>query len=78
MKRPEASQVNDSALQLDAWKRPLPRGLHFFLTCSFREVVVWETAKGANQLTLVLIYELAPGLTQSSYALVRRNEQTDN
>ena len=67
MKRPEVSQVNDPALQLDAWNKAIARGLHYFLTCNFREVAVWETAKGPNQLTPALIYELAPGLTHSSY-----------
>jgi hypothetical protein len=78
MKRPEIAQVNDPALQLDAWKKAIARGLQYFLTCNFSEVAVWETAKGSNQLTAKLTYHLAPGMKRSSNALSRRNEISEN
>lgn len=78
MKRPEVAQANSPALQLDAWKKAVARGLHFFLTCNFREVAAWETEKGPYQQQPRLLIQLVPGLRHSSFALSRRNELVDN
>jgi hypothetical protein len=78
MKRPEVAQVNDPYLQVDAWKKAVARGLYFYLTCNFREVAVWETAKGSNQQVPMLKRDLIPGLTHSSFAQSRRHEITEN
>ncbi|MDT7704903.1 MAG: hypothetical protein QOG20_510 [Pseudonocardiales bacterium] len=67
-KRPEVADVGDPALQDDALKKAVSRGLPLFLTCNFREVAVWVTEQGANQQEPLLRHELAPGLTHSSVA----------
>jgi hypothetical protein len=78
MKRPEVAQVDDPGLQSDAWKKAIARGLPFFLTCNFREVAVWETAKGPRQRDASIRFDLAPTLTNSSFALAHRAELADN
>lgn len=77
-KRPEIADVTDPALQQDAWKKAVSRGLPLFLTCNFREVAAWVTEDGFNQQVPLLRHDLVPGLTHSSFAPHRRAEMTDN
>jgi N-6 DNA methylase len=74
MKRPEVADASSPALQLDAWRKAVSRGTLFFITCNFRDVYLWETAKGANQIEPRLKVELAPGLMRSADAMKRRGE----
>lgn len=77
-KRPEVAGVADPALQQDAWKKAVSRGLPLFITCNFREVAVWVTGEGHNQQTPLIRHDLAPNLTHSSFAPHRRAEMAQN
>lgn len=77
-KRPEVADVTDPALQDDAWKKAVSRGLPLFLTCNFREVAVWMTEHGGRQLEPLLRHDLAADLRHSSNAPRRREEIAGN
>jgi hypothetical protein len=78
MKRPEVMQASDPHLITDAWTKAVARGLPYFLTCNFAQVMIWDTSKGELQHEPVESVDLAPGLTHSIYAPQRRGEISDN
>ncbi|MBP8536393.1 class I SAM-dependent DNA methyltransferase [Streptomyces sp. MK37H] len=78
MKRPEVAAADSPALQNDSWSKAVGRGLPYFLTANFREILVWETSKGPDQRTPLIQFTLAPGLTHSSIAPKRRIEMSEN
>lgn len=77
-KRPEVADVADPALQADAWKKAVARGLPFFLTINFNSVAAWLTEQGPYQLKPEIHAELAPGLRHSGSAVGRRAEISTN
>ncbi|WP_432110679.1 Eco57I restriction-modification methylase domain-containing protein [Streptomyces sp. YPW6] len=78
MKRPEIAQADDPALLIDAWKKAIGRGLPYFLTCNFREIMLWGTQDGPHQPTPILKRDLVKGLSHSYYASARRDEMSVN
>ncbi|MCG7205152.1 Eco57I restriction-modification methylase domain-containing protein [Streptomyces arenae] len=78
MKRPEVAAADSPALQSDSWSKAVGRGLPYFLTANFREILVWETAKGPDQSRPLIRYTLAADLSHSSFAPKRRAEISDN
>ncbi|MFC9085488.1 Eco57I restriction-modification methylase domain-containing protein [Nocardiopsis dassonvillei] len=78
MKRPEVAQANSPELLVDAWKKAVGRGLPFFLTCNFREIILWETKKGPSQSDPILSFEIAHDLSHSRFAHARRDEMRTN
>ena len=74
MKRPEVMAVDDPVLVADAHRKAVGRGMPYFITCNVREVAVWRTAVGSRQTEPVLRRDLAPGLSESYYAQLRREE----
>ncbi|SKR09071.1 DNA methylase (Methyltransferase) [Mycobacteroides abscessus subsp. massiliense] len=78
LKRPEVADAQNPTLQRDAWKKAISRGSKYFATCNFRDICVWETARGPSQIQPVFTFSLAPGLTHSSQARIRREEIKKN
>ncbi|MET8225342.1 N-6 DNA methylase [Streptomyces sp. NPDC005301] len=78
MKRPEVAAADSPMLQEDSWSKAVGRGLPYFLTANFEEILVWETAKGNNQTTPLIRFVLAPQLGHSSHAPQRRAEISEN
>ncbi|RZU48741.1 N-6 DNA methylase [Krasilnikovia cinnamomea] len=78
MKRPEVTQANNPALLHDSWKKAIARGLPYFLTCNFAQVLAWETARGPISAKPVMSYTLAQGFKHSSSAASYRSEMLDN
>ncbi|AWL33601.1 N-6 DNA methylase [Streptomyces anulatus] len=78
MKRPEVAAADSPDLQSDSWSKAVGRGLPYFLTANFEQVLVWETIKGPNQKTPLIRFTLAAGLSHSSFAPQRRAELSDN
>ncbi|MFD8152150.1 Eco57I restriction-modification methylase domain-containing protein [Streptomyces sp. NPDC059720] len=78
MKRPEVAAADSPSLQNDSWSKAVGRGLPYFLTANFREILVWETSKGPDQTRPLLRFTLAADLSHSSFAPKRRAEISDN